>query len=337
MSQNSSSQLRSTRRRRRLFWGVVALLLVLLLNGLAWRHARCMMRFGPPGQRTAQAERLDGLERMFVLLQGPVLPRPENSSTPRDVGIIFTTQFAPGAHGTRLEFWTIPMQPARGTVLLFHGYAGAKESLIAPAQAFRQEGFRCVLVDFHGSGGSSGRDTTIGWDEAEDVATVFRTISATNDGKPIILYGPSMGAVAILRAVAVLGISPDAIILECPFDRLLTTVQNRFRILGVPSFPAAQLLVFWGGVQAGFNGFSHNPMDYARAVRCPALLMSGDQDQRARLEDARAVFDALPGRKRIKVFAGLGHESYLTAQPEVWKAEVRTFLQEQLSSAANKR
>lgn len=337
MSKPSSPTVRNRRRRRWALFALAVLLSFLVINFLAWRHARCMMHFGPPGRRTAQVERLDWLDRVWVLFQGPVLPRPENRQTPQDVGLNFTTDSVPGAHGTRVEFWTIPAQPAHGTVLLFHGYAGAKDSLLAPARAFVQEGFRCVLVDFHGSGGSAGSDTTIGWDEAEDVAAVFQFVQASTRGKPVLLYGSSMGAAAILRAVAAFGVAPSGLILECPFDRLLTTVQNRFRLLGVPSFPAAQLLVFWGGRQAGFNGFSHNPVDYARAVKCPVLLMNGDQDQRARLEDARAVFDALPDRKRMKVFAGLGHESYLAAQPEIWKAEVHTFLQEQLSSPANKR
>ena len=60
-----------------------------------------------------------------------------------------------------------------------------------------------------------------------------------------------MGAVACLRAVHALGVQPDAMILECPFDRLLTTVRHRFDAVRVPSWPLAELLVFWGGQQSG--------------------------------------------------------------------------------------
>jgi hypothetical protein len=41
-------------------------------------------------------------------------------------------------------------------------------------------------------------------------------------------------AAAILRAVSAHELSPDALILECPFDRLLTTVQNRFAAMRLP-------------------------------------------------------------------------------------------------------
>jgi pimeloyl-ACP methyl ester carboxylesterase len=116
-----------------------------------------------------------------------------------------------------------------------------------------------------------------------------------------------MGAAVVLRAVHACGVQPDAIIAEAVFDRMLSMVRNRFRIMGVPSFPGAELLVFWGGRQAGFNGFSLNPVDYAASVRCPILFLHGAADPRARIEEARSVFATVPGWKRFKEFPGIGH------------------------------
>src|SRR5436305_1579766 len=82
-----------------------------------------------------------------------------------------------------------------------------------------------------------------------------------------------------------------------PFDRLLSTVKARFAGLGVPSFPGAQLLVFWGGWQHGFNGFRHNPVDYARDVSCPVLLLHGRQDPRVSAEQVEEVHANLAGEK----------------------------------------
>ncbi|NJR40440.1 MAG: hypothetical protein HC781_18420 [Leptolyngbyaceae cyanobacterium CSU_1_4] len=87
----------------------------------------------------------------------------------------------------------------------------------------------------------------------------------------MILYGASMGAVAVMRAVAIEKIEPVALILESPFDRLLNTVRHRFEVMGIPSFPSAELIVFWGGVQLGIDGFNHNPVDYARSIDCPRI------------------------------------------------------------------
>jgi hypothetical protein len=84
-----------------------------------------------------------------------------------------------------------------------------------------------------------------------------------------------MGAAAILRAVHAHAIQPDGVILEAVFDTLLNTVRHRFRAMQVPAFPSAELLVFWGGRQWGFDGFEHNPSGYAASVHCPTLLMHG--------------------------------------------------------------
>jgi uncharacterized protein len=144
-----------------------------------------------------------------------------------------------------------------------------------------------------------------------------------------VLFGQSMGAAAILRAIRAEDVRPDAIILEAVFDSMLQTARNRFDVMGVPSFPNAQFLVFWGGCQFGFNGFAHNPADYARTVACPALFLQGTADTRARLQDARRVYDAVPvSLKRFQEIPATGHESYVTRYPELWRKAVRSFLTE---------
>jgi hypothetical protein len=112
------------------------------------------------------------------------------------------------------------------------------------------------------------------------------------------------------------------------FQKMLNTVRHRFEAMGIPSFPGAQLLVFWGGVQAGFDGFAHNPVQYAAAVRCPILFLHGAADPRARLEEARRVFAAVSAPKRFKEFPALGHESAVTRFPAEWKETVSQFLKD---------
>jgi len=151
-------------------------------------------------------------------------------------------------------------------------------------------------------------------------------VRADKTNQPVVLYGVSMGAAAILRAVSAHKLTPDGLILECPFDRLLTTVRNRFGAMRLPSFPAAQLLVFWGGVQQGFNGFHFNPADYARGVRCPTLLMHGERDPRVRLEEMQHIAKNLNSNSVSKVFSSLGHQDYLSSDPAEWRSYVTELL-----------
>jgi alpha-beta hydrolase superfamily lysophospholipase len=211
-------------------------------------------------------------------------------------------------------------------VLLFHGYTSCKAFLLPEARAFHELGYACFLVDFPGSGGSGGNTTTIGYHEADDVARAAEYAEKQWPDLPRVLFGQSMGGAAILRALAVHGVEARAAIVECPFDRLLTTAQARFAAVGVPAFPGAQLMVFWGGVQHGFNGFRHNPVEYATRVTCPVLVLHGRCDPRVRVEDVKAIYENVKGEKELHVFEGLGHESYVNRQADEWKAVVGRFL-----------
>jgi alpha-beta hydrolase superfamily lysophospholipase len=313
-------------RHRKLTACLLLLFLFLLLNLVAYLHAHAMTHFVRDGSRTKPPESLSFWQKVKVLATGVTIPRPCNETTPARLGLPFTTHSFPAGDGIELEAWHIAHPRPRGLVVMFHGYAACKASLLGEAKAFYKLGYAIFLVDFRGSGGSSGSVTTIGVSEAEDVARTLEWVRAKWAGRPVILYGQSMGSAAILRAIAEHGARPDAVVLECPFDKLLSTVKNRFSAMGLPSFPFAQLLVFWGGVQHGFNGFNHNPVEYAEHVRCPVLLLQGGEDPRVTTEQAEAIFANLRGEKEFQLFPGVGHESYGAARPELWNLTVARFL-----------
>jgi alpha-beta hydrolase superfamily lysophospholipase len=310
---------------RRLALGVV-LLGALAGNGLAWMQARAMTHYAAAGQRTAQPEALTLPEKVGAVLTGVTIPRPENRHTPADVGLAYEVRQIPLGVGEQLEAWWVPQAAPHGTAILFPAYASSKESLLHPTAALYARGWAALLVDFRGVGGSSGQDTTLGVREAADVARAVAYARQIGAPGPLVLYGISMGSAAVLRAVAAAGVTADAIILESPFDRLLATTENRFHAMGLPAFPAAGLLIFWGSVQQGFNGFSHNPVDYAGAVRCPALVLYGARDPRVTPAQARAVFDRLGGPKQFVTVPDAGHELLIDVNPDLWQQEVGQFL-----------
>jgi uncharacterized protein len=297
-------------------------------------QARAMTHYVPSGHQTPPPEHLSFFGKLNVLIAGVQVPRPENGAAPDSVGLRFTTHRFAASDGTKLEAWHIDCPQERGLVLLFHGYAGCRASLLAEAKTFHQMGYATLLVDFRGSGGSSGNITSIGVHESDDVAESVKFASSRWPNCPLILYGHSMGSAAILRAISVHGILPAAAVVECPFNRLFDTVENRFAAMGVPSFPAAHLLVFWGGIQLGLNGFAHNPADYARDVTCPVLLLHGVGDPRVSRQQAAEVFDNLGGSKQFEVFEDVGHESYVAAKPERWRRCIEEFLQGHVTAAS---
>ncbi|MBO9202807.1 MULTISPECIES: alpha/beta hydrolase [Niastella] len=259
-------------------------------------------------------------QKVQTLLFGISNPRPVNHVKPAtDFETIKLKS------NKQIECWSIKADSAKGVVILYHGFSGEKSSLLDKAAIFRSLGYNTLLVDFMGSGGSEGNQTTIGFKEAEQVKTCFDYLTQQGQQK-IYLFGTSMGAVAIMKAINDYQIKPEGIIIECPFGSMYQTVCARFRSMSVPTFPMAGLLVFWGGVQNGFWAFGHNPTAYAKNITCPSLLLYGAQDEKVSQEETTAIFTNLNGKKQLKIYPEAGHENYLMKYADEWKKDVSAFL-----------
>ncbi len=313
------------KRRTKFFIIFVSITLVgfIALNGLAYNHARSMLRFSADTARTDKPEELTFYGKVKVLFSGVTIPRPVGAKTPKAYDLDFQEGLIDCDEGVQLGYWYVPCPGASGIVLMFHSYGGEKSSLLDEAKAFYALGYSTLLVDFRGSGTSSENYTTIGYHEARDVAEAFNFVKTELSYQRQFLFGQSMGSVAVLRALHVGNIQPDGIIIEGVFDETLHTVEHRFEAMGVPSFPSAHLLLFWSGQQFDFDAFSHNPVTYAKAVACPAVFLHGTEDVRARVDEARRVFDVIPTTKKFYKFEGLGHQSYVNFEPQRWKDAVQ--------------
>jgi alpha-beta hydrolase superfamily lysophospholipase len=298
------------------------------LNVVAFGHARAMLRFARVGRQTKNPEDLSPLETLKVLLIGVRVAKPTDSRTPEQLGLPFERHSIPVDGRITLGAWLIPHARPKGGVILFHGFTDVKSQLLLEAAAFHARGFSALLVDFRGSGDSSERYTTVGYLEADDVVAAIRYAGDRLGMHAPILYGRSMGACAVLRALALHDCAVSAIVLEGVFDRMLTTVKQRFMSMGVPTTPFAQLLVFWGGLMFGFWAFAHNPIAYAARCRVRALMLHGSEDPRATLAQAKTVFDALAGEKRFVVFPGAKHESLIEFDRARWDAAIDQLLAE---------
>lgn len=302
-------------------------LLLILVNAAAWVQVRAMTHFVPDGPSLESLLAAPLPEQLRVVITGVPVQRPQNNHTPADHYLPFEVRTIPLANDEMLESWYVPHPQPLGVVVMFVGYAGAKEGVLTPAAHMYQFGYSSLLVDFRGAGGSSRNDTTLGMREAEDVAAAVAYTHQQWPDTPIILYGMSMGGASILRAVAHEDVQPTALIVEGVFDRFMTTVRHRFDSFGVPAFPAADLLVFWGNVQTGYNGFTHNPVDYAASVECPALIMYGDRDPWITRAEAEAVAQQVRGPVQLVAFPDVGHTMpYVHPAPDRWVETVRTFL-----------
>lgn len=301
---------------------VIAFLFV-LVNIIAFFHAYKFTHFVDKNKaKTQNPKKLSTLAKIKTLAFGVNNPRPTNYKIPKqEYNTIKLT------YNREIECWSIKAKNSKGTIIVFHGYGGEKSSMLDKSDLFLEMGYDVLLVDFMGSGGSEGNQTTIGFLEAEQVKTSFDYIF--NDGvKNIYLFGTSMGSVAIMKAIDDYEINPKAIIIECPFGSMYKTVEARFDIMNTPSFPMAGLLVFWGGAQNGFWAFGHNPTEYAKKIDCPTLLLYGEQDEKVSRAEIDEIFANISSKKQLVIYPRSGHENYLVKYKEKWKSDINTFLDE---------
>jgi uncharacterized protein len=301
---------------------------VISINLVAFMQARAMTRFTGGGERTTKPEQLSFFDAATVMIGGVNVPRPRNSRTPAALDLPFETHRFSSGNGSTVEAWYVPGKDKGLIVVLFHGYAASKSTILNAARVFHELGYGNLLVDFYGSGGSSGSETTLGVEEAHDVAAAVNYVRKTWPNRRVVLYGISMGGAAVLRSIAAERVKADAIILEATFDTLLNTGKSRFRALGLPGSPFTELLLFWGSLQRGFNFFSHNPVDYARSVNCPTLILHGEKDERATLKQARNLERSFGGKARLIVYPDVPHMVIVNARPSEWTRDIRAFLKQ---------
>lgn len=310
---------------RRLFYFFI-LPLALLINGLAALHAWNFTHYSSARPIPKQPHELSFSQKVQALLTGVAIPRPDVGETPCQP--YQTIRIA-----NRLEAWFIPHKHPKGTILLFHGYGSNKSSMIGKADILYHLGYDCLLLDFYGHGGSSGSSTSIGFHEAQDVQQAVEYAQARFKG-PYFLCGTSMGAAAVMRYVKTTHTPIAGLILECPFASMKQTVANRFEAMGIPDFPLADLLLFYGSVENNFWAFSHNPVEYARSIKTPALLFCGKQDERVKPHETRAIFTNLKGPKQLVWFPQAGHADYLKYYRKAWTREVQHFLKDAANPGA---
>ncbi len=304
---------------KKIGWALI--IVFILMNIIAFFHAYKFTHFGDNTLvRTRDPKELTFIRRLKSLAFGINNPRPTNGQFPAKPYETIRLK-----SNKTIECWLMKTENAKGTVVLFHGFAGEKSSLVEKAVIFQELGYNALLVDFMGSGGSEGNQTTIGFFEAGQVKTCFDYLKSTGESK-IYLWGTSMGAVAIIKAISDYAIQPTGIMIECPFGSMYKTVCARFKLMNTPSFPMAGLLVFWGGLQNNFWAFGHNPIEYAKKITCPTLLMYGALDNKVSRAEIDEIFANIQVEKQLKIYPTAGHENYLVKYKQEWVEDITNFL-----------
>lgn len=225
-----------------------------------------------------------------------------------------------------LRGWWIHHDDPEAVVVFSHGFLMNRAEPTPMAKRFYESGCACLLYDFRRHGLSGGRISTVGWAERLDVEAAFQLARQRYPGKKIILWGSSMGAAASALATAHEDCTPDALILDSAYSRLvdanggwwMTFVGPWITPLLMPSWVIGWML----------TRIDPRSVDVAHAlsrINLPTLLLHGDLDLIVPLEAAqRNLAASLNGE--LVVFEGVQHSQPRWLQTNKYDAHIFEFL-----------
>jgi hypothetical protein len=160
---------------KRTAWLLVGIFI--FINVVACFHAYKFTHFSTKADaKTKSGEKLSLTDKITTLLFGINNPRPENNKFPSQPYETIKLH-----SNKQIECWSIKRENAKGTVILFHSNGAQKSSLLEKSNEFITLGYNTILVDFMGSGGSEGNQTTIGFKEADQVNTAYQYAKERGD------------------------------------------------------------------------------------------------------------------------------------------------------------
>jgi uncharacterized protein len=315
---------RKLKRTLRWMGWVIAIQFVLFNISAAFYADKLTRLYTPsPDALTHKSKSSNLLAKTWRLFSGYRNYRSTNSDTPLSA---FTTVKLKTSDNINLEAWYCPVDSSKGTIILFHGLMGNRSSCVQPAVEYMSLGYSVMLMETRGHREGTGQATTIGFKESEEVKLAYDYVHGLNESK-IFLWGISMGAVEIIKAVAEYDLKPAGLMLEMPFGSLQDHVKARVRSIGFPSQPASFFITFWIGAERGFNALGFRVVKYASKIRCPVLLQFGTKDHLVQRKEIDEVYAAISSKnKKLVIYEGAGHQYLSGYDPVSWRMEAESFM-----------
>lgn len=258
-------------------------------------------------------------------------PRVRETETPAALGLDFETVRIPTANGKSLHGWLIPVVASAlaPVVVVVHGWGGNAQMMLALAVPLHRAGFATLFIDARCHGLSDGDSFASLPRFAEDAGHACDWLAqrADVDARHIALLGHSVGAGAVLLAAArrrdvaaVVSISAFAHPAEM-MGRWLSTRR-------IPSAPARYVLNYVERV-IGHRFDDIAPIHSITRLRCPVLLVHGEQDEVVPANDARRIHaEGRADAVELLILPG-SHESFADVDREL--AAVVGFLRRAMS------
>lgn len=234
--------------------------------------------------------------------------------TPDQIDIPYEEHYVTAPDGAELRIWYLPVESARGLVIVCSGNSGPMACYLFTAKLLVEANWSCVMFDYEGFGGSTG--TADLRTLRPDLQTVLDWTLAETPTDRVSLFGISLGSIP---AVAVAIDNPDsvnAVVLDSPIalgeaiDRFDFLIQGQSRQVVAVLEPWLLTENTIAGMLQPMLVYMHGD-DVVTPPRQVAVLLE------------RAVADT-----ELVYFSGLGHAAGQFLRTDEYRAHLVSFLAE---------
>lgn len=196
---------------------------------------------------------------------------------------------------------------AKGTVLVFHGNAGAAMHRTYFIQGLQHQGYRVIIGEYPGYGARSGApsEATLIQDGLASARMALREFEG-----PLFLCGESLGTGVVAGIVASQEVPVKGLLLITPFDSMAKAAQQHYW------FFLAQWLIL----------DRYDTVANLRNFKGPVAILMASPDEVIPNERTLALYDALPEPKKLWRFENTGHNALPMNPEHPWWHEVMQFI-----------
>jgi pimeloyl-ACP methyl ester carboxylesterase len=189
--------------------------------------------------------------------------------------------------GAKLSGIRLTQEDPLGLIFFLHGNAGNIESWTSGADYYQRVNYDMFMFDYRGYGKSTGTVSS----EAQlhsDVRKAWDSVASLYDGKPIIIYGRSLGAA--MAAELATHVDAEKVILVSPFTSMEAMAKAQY-----PLLPVALIK------------YPLRTSEIIGEIKAPIILVHGDRDALIPIAHSEALLKLVNGDSKFLVIEGAGH------------------------------
>ena len=241
------------------------------------------------------------------------------------------------ADGENLGAWWLAGKDDQPIVILLHGLGARRSWSLEPAAFFSEQHCGLLLLTLRGHGDSTGDTVDFGYSSRHDLVAAVDWIEKHHPGRPIVVWGTSLGAATGLFAAGELGPRVAGYWLECAFQDLPTATRNRTRLW----LPAGIEWIAYQGLnlmaplvlpELDQIAPAKAAAEFPKGVS--ATVAAGALDPLAPPCESCAIAERIGPAAKFVIFEKGPHSTLHRAEPDRYRAEIADLL-DRVRSASN--